>query len=604
MTSTPSHRAVLAITVAPEQQSGEVQGDSKGEPRSGAQGRAIRDVADNADADARVDVDASADSDQLQWLHLATSPSPAHVVIDRDGSRAAVTCTWSRCIDLFELVDLFDANGTKRGPRAGKRAPLQRRKTVALDFQPRLALFLPGGESLVVADAFAGRMAVVDWASGRVTKELDLGGHAIGGMVLSPDQRSLVVTHQLLDSTTPTTRENIESGRLVGSFLRWIPVEELRRTDGVAPSKAASSTESKRTVRSAPSASRHQSQHRFVRLDELTDGAADPAGLAFDSDGRLHVALAGVQQVLMIEADSIQRLQTTADGTDVEKLLRQPLAAPGSRRGVSRMAVGQRPRELVAADGGRTIVIVNSLDDSLSVFEPSIGSASRRTVSLGPASLEPALLGPAPLGQSPLGEASLGPRERGERLFFDGRMSRHGMLSCHSCHVDGHTTGQLADTRGDDSFGTPKRTLTLLGGGITYRWAWNGTQANLHDQVAKSLNESMHGERTTYDRVTDMVAFLHSLRPPPPSQPRAVDEADRVRIERGKRLFDRLDCGRCHIPPLVYTSHEAYDVGLSDEAGLKKFNPPSLRGVGQGRRFFHDNRAESLESVFSDFNHP
>ena len=47
--------------------------------------------------------------------------------------------------------------------------------------------------------------------------------------------------------------------------------------------------------------------------------------------------------------------------------------------------------------------------------------------------------------------------DRGERLFFDGRLSHDGWLSCQSCHTDGHTNNALADTLGDGSFGAAKR---------------------------------------------------------------------------------------------------------------------------------------------------
>jgi cytochrome c peroxidase len=41
-----------------------------------------------------------------------------------------------------------------------------------------------------------------------------------------------------------------------------------------------------------------------------------------------------------------------------------------------------------------------------------------------------------------------------------------------------------------------------------------------------------------------------------------------------------------------------YDVGLRDEQGIVKFNPPSLRGVGHGVAFFHDARRKSLDDLF------
>ena len=39
-------------------------------------------------------------------------------------------------------------------------------------------------------------------------------------------------------------------------------------------------------------------------------------------------------------------------------------------------------------------------------------------------------------------------------------------------------------------------------------------------------------------------------------------------------------------------------MGLEDKFGNRKFNPPTLRGVGHREAYFHDNRAESLEDVF------
>ncbi len=53
----------------------------------------------------------------------------------------------------------------------------------------------------------------------------------------------------------------------------------------------------------------------------------------------------------------------------------------------------------------------------------------------------------------------------------------------------------------------------------------------------------------------------------------------------------------------MYTSGKTYDVGLADEAGNRTFNPPSLRGVGQGGPYFHDNRAATLEDVFARHHH-
>ena len=176
-------------------------------------------------------------------------------------------------------------------------------------------------------------------------------------------------------------------------------------------------------------------------------------------------------------------------------------------------------------------------------------------------------------------------------------------MSCHSCHTDGHTCGLVADTLGDGTYGTPKRIPTLLGTRLSDPWAWNGGVRELHEQVQKSLENTMHAPKFSPQDVLDITAFLHTLPPPPPLEPVSEAPKDIAQLARGKGLFHSLGCAKCHVPPLTYTSPEVYDVGLEDEKGLKKFNPPSLRGVSQGYSFFHDGRAKTLEAVFTEHAH-
>jgi DNA-binding beta-propeller fold protein YncE/mono/diheme cytochrome c family protein len=294
---------------------------------------------------------------------------------------------------------------------------------------------------------------------------------------------------------------------------------------------------------------------RVIRLGGVGAGAGDPAGTAFVAGGQVVVALAGVNEAAVVSLDG---------------------------RTVRRLAVGGRPTVvLVGAQG--PAVVVNTLGDSLSVLDPRRGRVTR-TISLG-------------------AQPELGPQDRGELLFHDARLGRDGWLSCHSCHSDGHTNGLLADTLGDNTYGTPKRTLTLRNTALTDPWAWNGGVKYLHDQVRKSLVETMHAPSVSQGQVDDLTSFLHTLPPPPPLEPVTDRAADRAGVERGRRIFQERGCVRCHIPPLTYSSGGTYDVGFADEKGLRKFNPPSLRGVSQGYRFLHDNRAATLEEVFTRFRH-
>jgi cytochrome c peroxidase len=101
----------------------------------------------------------------------------------------------------------------------------------------------------------------------------------------------------------------------------------------------------------------------------------------------------------------------------------------------------------------------------------------------------------------------------------------------------------------------------------------------------------------------DITAFLHTLPAPPPLQPATDDPADQAQLARGQSLFKDFGCAKCHLPQFTYTSPDVYDVGLTDEKGMSKFNPPSLLGVSQGYSFFHDGRAKTLEEVLTVHGH-
>ena len=294
----------------------------------------------------------------------------------------------------------------------------------------------------------------------------------------------------------------------------------------------------------------------IIPIGSIGRGAGDPAAVAALDDGRWLVALAGVNE-----------------------------AAVGSDDGVeTRLAAGDRPTAVLPAPDGRRAFVLNTFSDSVSVIDLT-----------RPAVTDEIALGPSPLP---------GPVERGERLFYDARLSHDGWMSCHSCHADGHSTDGLVDTLGDGTYGTPKRILSLLGTGTSDPWAWNGQIKELHTQVERSVESTMRGPRVTSAQVNDLVAYLHSLPPAPPTDPEPASDADRQGLARGRALFESRGCAQCHVPPLTYTSHAAYDVGLPDEAGRREFNPPPLRGVSQRARLLHDGRAKTLEEVLTDHAHP
>ena len=285
-------------------------------------------------------------------------------------------------------------------------------------------------------------------------------------------------------------------------------------------------------------------------------GAADPAEVVVAADGQAIVALAGTNEV--------------AIGRESEYTL-------------ERAKVGRNPVALELSPDGKQAFVANLLDDSVSL----VNVEKRETITT-------ISLGPTP-------ELSLA--QKGELLFHDGRLSHDNWMSCHSCHTDGHTNGQMNDNLSDRSFGASKRVLSLLGSRDTAPYAWNGSVPNLATQVRTSIEKTMRRDDVTLDDQIDaLVAYTQSLELPP-----SIDElrgrADRAAIERGREVFAKRDCVSCHAGE-HYTSADAYDVGLTDKIGNRKFNPPSLRGVGHRGPYFHDNTAGRLEDVFLEHGHP
>ena len=506
--------------------------------------------------------------------------SPVSVCVARSGRIATIAGLWSRS---WQVVTLGDDGGRVRDrrPTVGS--------VVSLPFAPRLQVELPDGR-FFVTDAFGGQCAVLEANPARLVAIANWPIHNIRGLSLSPDGRAVVLSHQELNERLPIRRDAILAGRLIRNGLSYLPIDEISKTrrfesldelaDG-ASSPAADSPNAQRGPKTAGAAV-------GPMTTAVARGAGDPAGVAWLGDRRV-VALSGLSECL------------SSPVSKSDKVLASRAVAERYR-----FATGARPLRVVALPAVGCVAVVGMLDDSLTFVDPTGGLAPRRF-----------MLSPG---------AMVTPQDRGERAFFDARLSAGGFLSCHSCHSEAHTNGLLSDTLGDDTDGAPKRVPTLLGTGLTYRWGWNGAQQSLHDQVLKSIDQTMGGKPRFQDG-TDMVAFFHTLAPPPPLEPAPPDadapgmaaksesaetggapgmaaSDDRRLVERGRAVFMERGCGNCHVPPLVYASHESYDVGLSDERGLRKFNPPSLRGVSQAGRWLHDGRAGSLESVFRDHAHP
>jgi cytochrome c peroxidase len=246
--------------------------------------------------------------------------------------------------------------------------------------------------------------------------------------------------------------------------------------------------------------------------------------------------------------------------------------------------VGQRPTAVTFSRNQKTAFVANTFEDSISLVDIASEKQSGviRLANERPRSL----------------------LERGEELFYDARFSHEGWMSCHSCHVDGHSNFTRNDNLSDGGFGAPKLVLSLLGRKHTAPFAWNASVDTLTEQVRNSLEKTMQTDHAHIPEadVQALAAYIESL-PAPPNVDKLRGKLDQAAVQRGQAIFTQRECAQCHAPP-HFTVARVEDVRLPDEMGKRLFNPPTLRGISQRDAFFHDGRALSLKDVFWKHNHP
>ena len=437
---------------------------------------------------------------------------PVNIAVDRENKRSSVTSLWSRRITLFDMANEQESIAT-----------------IDLEFLPKAHCYVEN--KLIVADAFADKVAVIDLLTNQIEFTRTLPGHAPSTIALSNDNR-LIMAQSMLNGLAHSVRNDVHWGLMVSNDVRWIRLDRLLKRDADIYNGA--------TTRP---------------LGGAGEAKGDPGALAVAKDDTVVVTLGGVDEIAFGKVADI---------------------------GFSYVRVGRRPIAVALYDKDKKAVVANHLDDSISIVGLE-DSEKLATIELGP-------------------ERAVTEVARGESLFFDARLSHDRWMSCHSCHTEGHTNGLLNDNFSDQSFGAPKRVLSLLGRHDTAPFAWNGSSESLSVQIKNSIEQTMQSDRKPMeDEIAAIAAYLKTL-DAPPSIDVARDTVNLDAIARGRKVFLSNNCNSCH-QELNYTSPDTYQVGLEDQLGNKEFNPPTLIGVGQRYNLFHDNRASGLNEVFSKYKH-
>lgn len=416
---------------------------------------------------------------------------------------------------------------------------------------PKTVRVSPDGRWLVTCSAVPATVYVHDLDTNQLISERRLfdGAFNPGVPAITGDSQLIVMPHAV-NREFSVTAQMIDIGWVIDNRLSKLPLP-----DG------------------------EPSSQKQLGLDIRGQAVGDAYAAAFNSDeSQLAVTCGGTHELLVLDFPSIP--WPKGDPGDF-----LPAAMQKDKSKFRRIKLGGRPLGISYLKDD-TVIIANYLSNSVQLVDLNAGKVTQ-TIELGSA-VEPSMV------------------RAGETIFYDADRSMHSWFSCHTCHTDGHTAGQVFDTRNDRSYGTPKLTPSLRGVAETGPWTWHGWQTDLHDAMKRSLTESMSTKQPITDEdATALVAYLKTLEHPANSRTTTADPVLSRKLEAGRSLFSgKAGCANCH-GGTQFTSDEAFDGKVEDRKDRDpKYNPPSLRGVASRRRFLHTGKARSLDAVLTKYHRP
>ncbi len=331
-----------------------------------------------------------------------------------------------------------------------------------------------------------------------------------------------------------------------------------------------------------------------VLLDEPNLCFPDPTDVAITPDGRLAlVTSSGTNRVAVVDLSQLTSMLAQASEHERTKVFPNHLGKP-TEFIIKHIATEHSPRGVVITPDGKSAVVANSIDDSLTLIDMASLDVVKRIDLGGPQETTTARLG--------------------ERLFHNANIAFHRQFSCHSCHPDGHVDSLTYDIQSEGIGINPVDNRTLRGILDTAPFKWAGTNPSLARQCGARL-----------------AVFFTKIQPFTPEQLVAVDNyvctiprpANRYRPlgaeltnaqRRGKAMFERTKtndgreipperrCVTCHFPPL-YTDRNVHDVGTKMAFDTEsKFDVPHLNNVYDSSPYLHNGIAETLEEIWTRYN--
>ncbi len=494
-------------------------------------------------------------------------PKPVGVAVALK-KKLLVVCDYG--LQTVSLVDL--QSGSERTRISDFRHPY----FVAVTPDEQMAVvgnLIPRGPATNPATGAA--VSLIDLDAGTKIKEIALpdGSSDVRQVRVSPDGRWAYVVHTRGRTMLPTTQ--LDRGWVNTNALSIIDLAERQL-------------------------------YATALLDTVTQGAADPWGIALSPDGKTAwISMAGVHQIARIELGAlheylagrplkseISNLQSPV--TDAAAIWQQIREDPSQRGQLSyhlsalyaaglltRTSIeAQGPRGIALAPDARQLAVASYYSGEVLLLEPDQGRVRKR-ISLGPQ--------PAPDAV-----------RRGEFVFHDGRQSFQHWLSCATCHPDARADGLNWDLV-NDGIGNPKNARSLLWSDRTPPSMSLGVRESMEEAVQKGFQFILFREVQEGD-LNAARAYLRALAPE--ASPYLVNGQLSDQARKGKQIFENAEvgCAACHPAPL-YTSMKLHDVGTQHELDRSaSFDTPTCVELWRTGPYLHDGSAVTLREVLLTLN--
>ncbi|QZE12764.1 hypothetical protein K4L44_09190 [Halosquirtibacter laminarini] len=333
-------------------------------------------------------------------------------------------------------------------------------------------------------DTVAADLSVIDAGKMKVVKQIKLtnGSNALRDMVLTPDGKYLLVTHNLGRFQVPTSQ--LQQGWMNTSAMSVIDIQTLDLLG-------------------------------TVLLDESDHGAAGTWGVDCD-DHQIIVTHSGTHDMSVIDyVGFIEKFEKLEDKESLSYDLR---FLNGIRERIS--LDGNGPRNVVLNDG--KVWVMTYFSDRLNCY--NIADKHLQSYAMNP-------------------DFKTSIVRHGEQLFNDASYCLESWQSCNGCHPsDARTDGMNWDLL-NDGIGNPKNCKSMLYSHRTAPAMITGIRPDAETAVRAGF-QHIQFAKVSDSEAKAVDAYLKSLIPLP--SPYLVNGELSKRAQKGEKLFVKFNCNYCH----------------------------------------------------------